>query len=201
MCLFDWLVGWLIGWLAGLFARLDVVWCDLAWYDVIWSIDWAHESEDPSLKSLERILGQSRNGLSVQLFECIRSPQLATLWMHSLRCCCFCSPRIDTHATYFVHMIQTHGPFWVVLQRVTRNSWGEDWGESGHIRLLRFDDHDHEKSGYCGTDYHPQEGVACDGETSPVPVCGMCTSAWWHAQSVDLFVARSFEWILQTRGW
>jgi len=75
------------------------------------------------------------------------------------------------------------GKYWTI-----RNSWGEDWGESGHIRLLRFDDHDHEMSGYCGTDYHPQEGVACDGETSPVPVCGMCGILFDSAFPVDVTV-------------
>ena len=55
-------------------------------------------------------------------------------------------------------------------------------------------------SGYCGTDYHPQEGVACDGETSPVPVCGMCTSAWWHAQLVTCAVSGFFWWQGHLRG-
>ena len=62
--------------------------------------------------------------------------------------------------------VSTSGKYWLI-----RNSWGKEWGEAGHIRILRFEDG---SDGYCGTDYHPQEGVACDGETSPVPVCGMC---------------------------
>lgn len=49
------------------------------------------------------------------------------------------------------------------------NSWGQDWGEEGHIRLLR-----HDKAAYCGMNNDPQKGVACKGETKPVPVCGMC---------------------------
>eukprot|EP00929_Paragymnodinium_shiwhaense_P082713 TRINITY_DN4372_c0_g1_i2.p1 TRINITY_DN4372_c0_g1~~TRINITY_DN4372_c0_g1_i2.p1 ORF type:complete len:385 (-),score=92.38 TRINITY_DN4372_c0_g1_i2:86-1240(-) len=55
--------------------------------------------------------------------------------------------------------------FWLI-----QNSWGKDWGEEGHIRLLRHDD----ASAYCGTDDKPEVGTACKGETEPVPVCGMC---------------------------
>jgi len=54
--------------------------------------------------------------------------------------------------------------FWVI-----QNSWGQDWGEQGRIRLERHDD-----GSYCGTNNDPQKGVACQGETAPVPVCGMC---------------------------
>jgi len=51
-----------------------------------------------------------------------------------------------------------------------QNSWGADWGENGRIRLERHD----ESSGYCGMNNDPQKGIACQGETAPVPVCGMC---------------------------
>eukprot|EP00928_Gymnodinium_smaydae_P012100 TRINITY_DN14401_c0_g1_i1.p1 TRINITY_DN14401_c0_g1~~TRINITY_DN14401_c0_g1_i1.p1 ORF type:complete len:382 (+),score=64.91 TRINITY_DN14401_c0_g1_i1:61-1206(+) len=51
-----------------------------------------------------------------------------------------------------------------------QNSWGQDWGEEGKIRLLRHDGEDK----YCGMNNDPQKGVACKGETDPVPVCGMC---------------------------
>jgi cathepsin L len=54
--------------------------------------------------------------------------------------------------------------YWVI-----QNSWGREWGESGHIRLERHDGND-----YCGMNNDPQKGVACQGETTPVPVCGMC---------------------------
>jgi cathepsin L len=54
--------------------------------------------------------------------------------------------------------------YWVI-----QNSWGPEWGESGHIRLERHDGGD-----YCGMNNDPQKGVACEGETAPVPVCGMC---------------------------
>lgn len=54
--------------------------------------------------------------------------------------------------------------FWSI-----QNSWGKDWGEDGVIRLER-----HEDGGYCGMNNDPQKGVACKGETAPVPVCGMC---------------------------
>jgi len=54
--------------------------------------------------------------------------------------------------------------FWVI-----QNSWGKDWGEGGRIRLER-----HDKGDYCGMNNDPQKGVACQGETAAVPVCGMC---------------------------
>merc|ERR1719253_928129 len=54
--------------------------------------------------------------------------------------------------------------YWLI-----QNSWGTDWGENGHIRLQR-----HDQDTYCGMNNDPQKGVACEGETDPVPVCGMC---------------------------
>ncbi|CAK0896333.1 unnamed protein product [Prorocentrum cordatum] len=54
--------------------------------------------------------------------------------------------------------------YWLI-----QNSWGADWGEGGHIRLER-----HDQDTYCGMNNDPQKGVACQGETDPVPVCGMC---------------------------
>jgi len=54
--------------------------------------------------------------------------------------------------------------YWLI-----QNSWGEDWGEEGHIRMQR-----HSEEAYCGMNNDPQAGVACKGETDPVPVCGMC---------------------------
>lgn len=55
--------------------------------------------------------------------------------------------------------------YWLI-----RNSWGPDWGEHGHIRLLRHSDSD----SYCGTDHNPLDGVGCKGGPAEMPVCGMC---------------------------
>lgn len=49
-----------------------------------------------------------------------------------------------------------------------RNSWGEGWGESGFIRLLRTDDEEN----ICGIDKSPLDGVGCDGGPPEVKVCG-----------------------------
>lgn len=56
--------------------------------------------------------------------------------------------------------------YWTV-----QNSWGPEWGEHGHIRLLR--EHNDETD-YCGTDSQPKEGTGCDGGPAQVKVCGMC---------------------------
>lgn len=51
-----------------------------------------------------------------------------------------------------------------------RNSWGEDWGEKGFMRVERHINDDD----YCGIDNKPKEGVFCDDAPASVPVCGMC---------------------------
>jgi len=56
--------------------------------------------------------------------------------------------------------------YWLV-----QNSWGPEWGERGHIRLLRQHS---DETDYCGTDSQPKEGTGCDGGPEKVKVCGMC---------------------------
>jgi cathepsin L len=71
---------------------------------------------------------------------------------------------IDHAVTAIGYGEQDGHPYWVI-----QNSWGGDWGESGHIRMER-----HASDTYCGMNKDPQKGVACEGENAPVPVCGMC---------------------------
>eukprot|EP00747_Dinoflagellata_sp_TGD_P164725 gnl/TRDRNA2_/TRDRNA2_185042_c0_seq1.p1 gnl/TRDRNA2_/TRDRNA2_185042_c0~~gnl/TRDRNA2_/TRDRNA2_185042_c0_seq1.p1 ORF type:complete len:431 (-),score=59.54 gnl/TRDRNA2_/TRDRNA2_185042_c0_seq1:25-1317(-) len=51
-----------------------------------------------------------------------------------------------------------------------KNSWGDDWGEGGTMRLLRRDDEEQ----WCGTNFDPQQGTGCKGGPSKVTVCGAC---------------------------
>jgi len=51
-----------------------------------------------------------------------------------------------------------------------QNSWGEDWGEHGRIRIL-MSDRDGEN---CGTDTQPLMGTGCKGGPAQVKVCGPC---------------------------
>mmetsp|Transcript_103343 Transcript_103343/g.144011 ORF Transcript_103343/g.144011 Transcript_103343/m.144011 type:complete len:422 (+) Transcript_103343:77-1342(+) len=52
-----------------------------------------------------------------------------------------------------------------------QNSWGNNWGEGGRIRILRSDADDSQQ---CGWDRQPEKGTACTGDPAQVRVCGMC---------------------------
>lgn len=70
------------------------------------------------------------------------------------------------HAVLLVGYGQENGKnYWRI-----QNSWGGDWGEAGHIRLIQHEDEEN----YCGTDRKPQEGSGCDGGPSEITVCGTC---------------------------
>jgi len=71
---------------------------------------------------------------------------------------------VDHSVTAIGYGAEAGRKYWVI-----QNSWGTEWGEGGNIRLER-----HPDGQYCGMNNDPQKGIACKGETDPVPVCGMC---------------------------
>lgn len=54
-----------------------------------------------------------------------------------------------------------------------QNSWGNDWGEHGRIKLLRQKT-DKEEEEFCGMDTQPELGSGCKGGPPEVKVCGQC---------------------------
>lgn len=74
--------------------------------------------------------------------------------------------------------------YWLI-----RNSWGQDWGEDGFIRLFRHDTSE-EDDAYCGTDTDPKAGLACKPYPKEVEVCGMCGMLY---DSVTAHFAHSAE--------
>jgi len=74
-------------------------------------------------------------------------------------------PDID-HAVVLMGYGEENGQkYWLV-----RNSWSPAWGEQGYIKLLR---HSNEEE-VCGMDTTPTDGTACNGDMTPVKVCGTC---------------------------
>lgn len=56
-----------------------------------------------------------------------------------------------------------------------QNSWGDDWGEGGKMRILRrgANAEQHEEF-YCGIDNEPLKGSGCPGGPEKITVCGSC---------------------------
>merc|ERR1711908_244290 len=76
-----------------------------------------------------------------------------------------CNDYVMDHAVQLVGYGTDSGKdYWTV-----RNSWG-NWGEKGYIRMQRYG----EGNEPCGTDKSPQDGDACEGDTTPRTYCGEC---------------------------
>merc|ERR1719502_52938 len=76
-----------------------------------------------------------------------------------------CNDYVMVHAVQLVGYGTDSGKdYWLV-----RNSWGS-WGEHGYMRIHRYG----EGNEPCGTDSRPQDGDACEGDTTPRKYCGEC---------------------------
>jgi len=53
---------------------------------------------------------------------------------------------------------------------LVRNSWSGDYGEDGYVRVIRNDT----DGDSCAMDNTPEDGSACEGDHTPVKVCGPC---------------------------
>lgn len=71
----------------------------------------------------------------------------------------------EDHAVQMVGYGTDGSDYWLV-----RNSWGASWGEAGYIRIKRYG----EGKEPCGTDSTPGDGSACEGDTKPETLCGLC---------------------------
>jgi len=75
---------------------------------------------------------------------------------------------VEDHAVQLVGYGATGGieeDYWIV-----RNSWGTGWGDGGYMYLRRYGDGKEP----CGTDDKPGDGDACEGDTKPIKLCGLC---------------------------
>lgn len=70
---------------------------------------------------------------------------------------------LDADIDHAVILVGYTEEYWIV-----RNSWGPEWGEKGYIYLKKYDEEP------CGVDSTPGDGAACEGDNTPVKVCGMC---------------------------
>jgi len=77
-----------------------------------------------------------------------------------------CNDYVMDHAVQLVGYgtDSSNGDYWLV-----RTSWGS-WGESGYVRVARYG----EGNEPCGMDNSPQDGDACEGDTTPRKYCGEC---------------------------
>lgn len=81
-----------------------------------------------------------------------------------------CEPNaVINHAVVLVGYGETPTghKYWLI-----QNSWGDQWGEGGFLRLSRRTNTAEQR--YCGWDNAPQDGSGCADGPSRVRVCGAC---------------------------
>eukprot|EP00598_Pedospumella_elongata_P001157 CAMPEP_0184966694 /NCGR_PEP_ID=MMETSP1098-20130426/302_1 /TAXON_ID=89044 /ORGANISM="Spumella elongata, Strain CCAP 955/1" /LENGTH=370 /DNA_ID=CAMNT_0027488021 /DNA_START=40 /DNA_END=1152 /DNA_ORIENTATION=+ len=84
------------------------------------------------------------------------------------------------HAVVLVGYGEENGQkYWIM-----RNSWSPKYGEQGYIRIAR---HDNEQD-ICGIDVTPLHGSACNGDNTPITVCGTCGVLYHSAYPLNAAV-------------
>lgn len=78
---------------------------------------------------------------------------------------CAADSTIDHAVVMIGYGVDQDTNFWHI-----QNSWGQYWGETGRIRIIRRDTDNMD----CGTDFHPEQGTGCQGGPAKVDVCGEC---------------------------
>mmetsp|Transcript_64672 Transcript_64672/g.140867 ORF Transcript_64672/g.140867 Transcript_64672/m.140867 type:complete len:415 (-) Transcript_64672:56-1300(-) len=100
---------------------------------------------------------------------------------------------IINHAVTLIGYGEDNGiNYWTI-----QNSWGPSWGEGGHMRLFRHGSAKEDEE-FCGTDYHPEEGIACKPYPESVRVCGMCGILYDSVEAT--FASKPKPMLLKAKG-